>query len=175
MLGLLILFSVAYAQLLLIAVATILWHMNKPRRKTLGVVLALGGAVEPADLELDAEEVTFNLADGSASPGWIVKGIQADGPLAVVVHGHRDSRYGSLYRAQMLERYCSHIALFDLPGHGLSSGSPASIPDFAVYTRILKDILNQSKGSLHDGQPAPFERFTSPQLIDGRRVIYLGV
>ncbi|WP_246403187.1 alpha/beta hydrolase [Algisphaera agarilytica] len=96
----------------------ILWQMNKPRRKTLGVVLAMGGAVEPADLELEGEEVTFNLSDGSASPGWIVTGDVANGPAAVVVHGHRDSRFGSLYRAQMLRPYCSHIAVFDLPGHG---------------------------------------------------------
>ncbi|MEM6855486.1 MAG: alpha/beta fold hydrolase, partial [Planctomycetota bacterium] len=118
LLGLLALFAVAYGLLLLLGAAAILWGMNKPRRKTLGVTLALGGATDPADLEMDAEEVTFNLSDGSASPGWIVKGQADDGPTAVVVHGHRDSRYGSLYRAQMLQQYCHAIAVFDLPGHG---------------------------------------------------------
>lgn len=118
MLGLLILFAIAYGLLILIGAAAILWNMNKPRRKTLGVTLGMGGAIDPADLEMDAQEVTFNLSDGSASPGWIVQGDVADGPTAVVVHGHRDSRYGSLYRAQMLKQYCHAIAVFDLPGHG---------------------------------------------------------
>ncbi|MEM1108596.1 MAG: alpha/beta hydrolase [Planctomycetota bacterium] len=96
----------------------ILLGMNKPRRKTLGVTLAMGGATEPSELGLVGEEVTFNLFDGSASPGWIIQGDRADGPAAVVVHGHRDSRYGSLYRAEMLKSYCYKIAVFDLPAHG---------------------------------------------------------
>lgn len=118
MLGLLTLFAIAYGLLISIGAVAIVWQMNRPRRKTLGVALAMGGAADPADLEMTGEEATFNLADGSASPGWIIQGQAADGPAAVVVHGHRDSRFGSLYRAQMLQRYCSTIAIFDLPGHG---------------------------------------------------------
>jgi len=122
LLGLLILFATAYGLLICLSVAGILWSMNKPRRKTLGVTLALGGAADPADLEMVAEEVTFNLSDGSPSPGWIIEGRAADGPAAVVVHGHRDSRFGSLYRAEMLQRYCRAIAVFDLPAHGDAGG-----------------------------------------------------
>jgi pimeloyl-ACP methyl ester carboxylesterase len=95
----------------------------------------MGGPGDPADLELTGEEVTFNLADGSASPGWIVAGDLKDAPpeaqenlpdaqgkfpggVAVVVHGHRDSRFGGLYRAQMLRPYVAYTVVFDLPGHG---------------------------------------------------------
>lgn len=118
MLGLLFLFAIAYGLLIFVGVFTILWQMNRPRRKTMGVALAMGGVVEPADLGLEAEAVTFNLADGSASPGWIITGDAPAGPTVVVVHGHRDSRFGSLYRAEMLRRYARTVVVFDLPGHG---------------------------------------------------------
>ena len=52
----------------------------------------------------------------------------------------------------MLERGYNVFA-YDLPGHGLSSGSPATIRDFGIYTLILKDILklcqNQLSGPWH--------------------------
>ena len=116
--GLLVLFAAAYGVLLALMVGGVLWQMNRPRRKTLGVSLAMGGPGDPADLEMIGREVTFNLADATGSPGWIIDGRRADGPVAVVVHGHRDSRYGSLYRAQMLLPYTSAVVVFDLPGHG---------------------------------------------------------
>ena len=33
------------------------------------------------------------------------------------------------------------VAVFDLPGHGLSSGDPGAISDFAAYVRILGDFV----------------------------------
>ena len=92
--------------------------MNRPRRKTLGVSLGMGGPGDPSDLGLTGTEATFNLSDGSASPGWILEGDRPEGPVAVVVHGHRDSRFGSLYRAEMLRPYVRASVVFDLPAHG---------------------------------------------------------
>lgn len=40
------------------------------------------------------------------------------------------------------------VAAFDLPGHGLSSGPPASIEDFSQYTRSLLDFANLLKPHL---------------------------
>ncbi|MEE9404411.1 MAG: alpha/beta fold hydrolase [Algisphaera sp.] len=116
--GLLLLFGMAYALLLAVIVAGVVWQMNCPRRKTLGAALGMGGAGDPADLGLNAQVATFNLSDGSTSPGWVIEGDNASGPVAVVVHGHRDSRFGSLYRAEMLAPYVSRAVVFDLPGHG---------------------------------------------------------
>lgn len=118
MLGLLILLSIAYALLIALGGFTILWQMSRPRRKTLGVALAMGGVADPADLGMAAAAVTFNLSDRTQSPGWIITGHAPQGPTVVVVHGHRDSRYGSLYRAQMVRPYAAYIVVFDLPGHG---------------------------------------------------------
>jgi alpha-beta hydrolase superfamily lysophospholipase len=33
------------------------------------------------------------------------------------------------------------VAVFDLPGHGLSSGDPGAISDFAVYARVVADFI----------------------------------
>lgn len=141
---------------MLIGTAGVLWQMNRPRRKTLGVSLAKGGPGDPADLELEGEEVTFNLADGSTSPGWIIKGQLPGGPVAVIVHGHRDSRYGSLYRAQMLQRYVSASVVFDLPGHG-----DAAATSCKMGGREPADVI-----AALDGLP--------PELIGGKLLVLLG-
>ena len=119
--GLLVLLAVAGGLWVLLVVAGVVWQMNRPRRKTLAVALGMGGVGDPAELGMAGREVSFNLSDGSVSPGWIVAGDRADDPTApgaVVVHGHRDSRFGSLYRAEMLRRYVAWSVVFDLPGHG---------------------------------------------------------
>ncbi len=118
MIGLLLLFTYAYALLVAGIVFAIVWGMNRPRRKTLGVSLGLGGPGDPADLGLEAQEATFNLSDGTSSPGWVVAGDRPQGLVAVVVHGHRDSRFGALYRAEMLKPHVRATVVFDLPGHG---------------------------------------------------------
>lgn len=130
--------------------------MNRPRRKTMGVSLAMGGPGDPADLDLTAEEATFNLSDGSASPGWLIDGDVEDGPVAVVVHGHRDSRFGSLYRAQMLGRYVSKVAVFDLPGHGDAQASRC-----LMGAREADDVH-----AVVDGLPE--------EMVRGRGVVVLG-
>jgi lysophospholipase len=44
------------------------------------------------------------------------------------------------------------VAVYDLPGHGLSSGETTSIDDFAQYSQSLSDFLKTIKPKLH----APF-------------------
>lgn len=155
-LGLLILFAVAYALLIAIGTAGVLWQMNRPRRKTLAVSLGKGGPGDPADLGLEGEEVTFNLSDGSKSPGWIVGGDRSDGPIALVIHGHRDSRFGSLYRAQMLRPYVAATAVFDLPGCG-----DAEAPRCLMGQREADDVF-----AVIHGLP--------PELIEGKPIVLLG-
>ncbi|MEM9883304.1 MAG: alpha/beta hydrolase [Planctomycetota bacterium] len=118
MLGLLPMFALAFGLLVVGGAAAVLWEMNRPRRKTLGVVLAAGGVGDPADLGLQAEAVTLNLGDGSRSPGWRLAGAEPAGPTVVVVHGHRDSRFGAMYRAQTILPFVREAVVFDLPGHG---------------------------------------------------------
>jgi alpha-beta hydrolase superfamily lysophospholipase len=41
------------------------------------------------------------------------------------------------------------VAVFDLPGHGLSSGEPTAIDDFSQYSDSLNDFLKIIKPKLH--------------------------
>lgn len=57
--------------------------------------------------------------------------------------------YGYLNHSYQLQRITKHllaedfaVAFFDLPGHGLSTGSPGNINDFSTYSQILEDFTN---------------------------------
>ncbi len=59
-----------------------------------------------------------------------------------IVHGYYD--HSGLY-GQLIE-YCLKrnfsVVIFDLPGHGLSTGERASIASFAEYQSVLSDVLS---------------------------------
>ena len=69
-----------------------------------------------------------------------------------VLHGYLDHS-GTAHHliAACLERHLA-VAIYDLPGHGLSSGPKAAIGDFSAYVTILQDFLT---GYGHD-LPQPF-------------------
>lgn len=58
-----------------------------------------------------------------------------------IVHGYFDHTglFGKLVQWG-LDAGCN-VVIFDLPGHGLSSGEPAVIDDFADYSRAIDDVL----------------------------------
>ena len=60
----------------------------------------------------------------------------------LLVHGYLD--HVGLYRhliGHALQRGCNVIA-FDLPGHGLSTGTPAAIDDFSQYAHAIQAVLD---------------------------------
>ena len=59
-----------------------------------------------------------------------------------VLHGYYDhvGLFSHILRFFLEQGY--NVFAWDLPGHGLSSGAPASIPDFSVYTDILSSIFS---------------------------------
>ncbi len=60
----------------------------------------------------------------------------------LLVHGYLD--HVGLYRhliGHALQHGCNVIA-FDLPGHGLSTGTPAAIDDFAEYADAIQAVLD---------------------------------
>jgi alpha-beta hydrolase superfamily lysophospholipase len=61
---------------------------------------------------------------------------------AFLLHGYFDHAgiYGNLIR-HFLEQGIA-VVVFDLPGHGLSSGAPASINSFREYSKALCDCLS---------------------------------
>ena len=71
---------------------------------------------------------------------------------AFLLHGYYDHT-GTL---KNLIRHCLdaglNVAVFDLPGHGLSSGERVSIDDFAAYSTALKDFIRTCAPHM----PGPF-------------------
>jgi alpha-beta hydrolase superfamily lysophospholipase len=59
-----------------------------------------------------------------------------------LVHGYFDHTgiLKNLITLCIRENYC--VAVFDLPGHGLSSGEPAAIDSFAEYKTALEDFVS---------------------------------
>lgn len=118
MLGLALLFLIAFALIALIGSALIVLMIVRPRRKTYAVAIARGQPTDPADLDLPAETATFHLPGNHTTPGWIITGEKPDAPTALVLHGHGDCRYGALLRAKQLTPYAGHVVVFDWPAHG---------------------------------------------------------
>lgn len=66
-----------------------------------------------------------------------------------LVHGYYDHAGLLKHVIQYwLERKVNIVA-FDLPGHGLSSGDPVSIPSFEHYQEIFKAVLKLAKDCVH--------------------------
>jgi alpha-beta hydrolase superfamily lysophospholipase len=115
--------------------------------------LAAGAAPAPSLLEF----CQFYGIDPSARPGldyragtlpsgdytlMVHQWLQPDASHnLLVVHGYFDHTglFGKLIE-HGLARHCNVIC-FDLPGHGLSSGEPAVVDDFADYSRAVADVL----------------------------------
>jgi len=59
----------------------------------------------------------------------------------LLLHGYFDHTglFGKLIEYG-LSRNCN-VLIFDLPGHGLSSGEPAAIDDFSDYSQAIVDVL----------------------------------
>lgn len=70
-----------------------------------------------------------------------------------VVHGYYDhgGLYGRLLRYLLQKGY--GVVLFDLPGHGLSSGPRAAIDAFSQYTDALEALLSRASAA---ALPAPW-------------------
>ena len=69
-----------------------------------------------------------------------------------LLHGYLDHSATEKHLvAACLQRHYA-VALFDLPGHGLSTGENAAIDDFADYVSILTEFLTD----YHQALPRPF-------------------
>lgn len=80
----------------------------------------------PEDLMLRTEEVTFDAADGVLLSGWMVRGVPGS-PVIVLAHDLGGSRYSMVNSAVSLNRAGYPLFVFDLRGHGRSSGRGSSL------------------------------------------------
>lgn len=82
----------------------------------------------------------------------------------LLVHGYFDhvGLFGHLVRFGLGRG--SNVIAFDLPGHGLSSGAPATIEDFSQYTQSIADVLTATA-------PLPGSRHVIAQSTGGAAVM----
>ena len=72
-----------------------------------------------------------------------------------ILHGYFDhSGYFKHIIRFFLDQNCN-VLIYDLPGHGLSTGKAASIPDFSIYSLVLGDLQNYCESFL----PKPWYGF----------------
>ncbi len=83
-------------------------------------------ALDPADVLLRTEEVTFQATDGVPLSGWFVSG-RPGGPVILLCHDLGSARSSLLNSAAALSRARYPLFLFDFRGHGLSAARGSSL------------------------------------------------
>jgi lysophospholipase len=104
-------------------------------------------------LEIDgAEHIfgTFSVSDKILA-AHIFKPKESKGTV-ILLHGYGDHTgvWKHVISIVVKERYT--VAVYDHPGHGLSSGARASIDDFSEYVSVLEDFLRIARVHL----PGPY-------------------
>jgi len=82
--------------------------------------------LDPADLLLRAEEVTFDSADGVPLSGWFIKGVPGAPPI-LLCHDLGGSRLTLVQSAVSLNRAGYPLLVFDFRGHGQSGGNGSTL------------------------------------------------
>ena len=95
-----------------------LYKVTHPPRETT--------ALDPADLMLRTEDVTFQTSDGITLSGWLVKGAPK-APVIILCHDLGGSRSTLLSSVVSLNRSGYALLVFDFRGHGASTGSGATL------------------------------------------------
>jgi pimeloyl-ACP methyl ester carboxylesterase len=84
------------------------------------------GQLDPADLILKVDEISFEAEDGVALEGWFVKG-RTRWPVIIICHDLGSSRSDLLNTAVSLSQRGYPLLLFDFRGHGTSGGEGATL------------------------------------------------
>lgn len=139
------LFLTAATLLVFAGGALIAYRLLHPQRVTYAVALARGVPTDPADIGLNAEETSFQLSDGSSTPGWVIHGSSPTGPLVVITHGWESSRYSGLMRAQAVAPHAHRVVVYDTRGHGDAEGRISHLG-----TTEASDLLHITRAATRD-------------------------
>ncbi len=102
---------------------TIRWLTHPPRR-TLAWAISKHRPASPSELSPPRHSQEFTVQSrGVTLACWLVSGDAPAAPTLVMSHGWGDSRVTMLERAHQLAPGFSSILLWDLPGHGTSTGT----------------------------------------------------
>ncbi len=133
MFGLLILFLVAAAALIVLASGVIAWELVHPPRGGVGWAVARGLPIEPSEAGLSSQSWTLDRPDGTRLPVWDID-LQAHFPTypgltVILLHGWARSRVDSLSRLRPWLGLAGRAILYDLRGHGESQNGVSRLGD----------------------------------------------
>jgi pimeloyl-ACP methyl ester carboxylesterase len=129
MIGLLMLMGVALLLLIILLTTILVRDMVLPPRHTLAWALARGIPVDPGELGLPFDQWMLERPDGARLAVWEIEGRGQPGLSAVFLHGWGKSRITSLQRIAPFVPLVDRIVLYDLRGHGESTGGASRLGD----------------------------------------------
>lgn len=122
---LLLLLLTAGAILLLLLAASVVRDARRPRRRTMAYALARGWPTEPAERGWPCETWTLE-RPGATLAVWEIEGVHAhdpEAPVIIMLHGWGESKIDLLARAEPWRAEAARLVLYDLRGHGESTGA----------------------------------------------------
>ncbi len=135
--GLFFLLALGAALFVLCASIGTAWFLTHPPRRTLAWALAKSQPADPSQLvDSRAFRDWSHTSRGHALRVWDIAGDRPDGPTVILTHGWGDSRLGGLARTPTAARFASRVVVWDLPGHGDSTGI------CSLGTREVADLLS---------------------------------
>jgi uncharacterized protein len=116
--------ALVFSGVLVVAMALMLL---RPRRMRDARAIFMLHRLSPADLDLEFEDVSFEVIDQSNGgklkiAGWWIANPQARGRCAVILHGYSDAKVGGIAWAPLLRELGFSILAIDLRAHGESGG-----------------------------------------------------
>jgi pimeloyl-ACP methyl ester carboxylesterase len=160
MAGLFILLAVALALLIALLAGALAHEMTHPPRHTTGYALARRLPVDPAEIGLPFESWSLDLPGGVRLAVWDCRQSQPPAEsssrlTAVIIHGWGHSRIDMLAWVQPWRREFQRMIVYDLRGHGESTG-PSRLGDgeerdlLALIERLGNDrivLIGHSMGA----------------------------
>ncbi|MFZ4573877.1 MAG: alpha/beta hydrolase [Phycisphaerales bacterium] len=110
------------------AAGATLYRISHPPRRTYASAVARSRPGDPSELGPTEggprafERWTFT-SRGHILEAWEIPGDDPAGPTVILTHGWGDSKIGGLSRVGPLFALASRVVLWDMPGHGESSGT----------------------------------------------------
>lgn len=102
---------------------TLRW-LTRPPRRTVAWAVSRQRPCSPAELNPPRSFQDFSVeSHGITLQCWLITGDKPSAPTLVLTHGWGDSRVTMLERIGYLASSFSAILVWDLPGHGFSSGA----------------------------------------------------
>jgi len=140
LLGLIQLLVIGFAIYLFTLIVYTVYSLTHPKRQSYATAVHRAIAGDPGELDepIEFEERTTNGTRGKLIL-WALPGKNPNAPRVVMIHGWGSSKIGGLKRLGPIIEHASSVVIWDLPGHGGSSGSARmGVSEHLDLERILE-------------------------------------